>query len=89
MNDAALVSGGQCIRYRQRNSQWLAEYAGDHKKGARTIKTVDDFAGEELGEHKVLKIARETGETWFWVTVLSELVVPATVVAPLAESFMP
>jgi hypothetical protein len=43
------------------NAQWLTAYAGDHKKGARTIKTVDDFAGEELGENKVLKIALDCG----------------------------
>jgi hypothetical protein len=43
------------------NAQWLADHQGDHKKGARTIKTVDDFAGEELGEHKVLKLALNAG----------------------------
>jgi hypothetical protein len=39
------------------NTWWQTHYTGDHKKGAREIKTVDDFAGEELGENKVLKIA--------------------------------
>jgi hypothetical protein len=43
------------------NAQWQTAYSGDHKKGARTIKTVDDFAGEELGENKVLKIALDCG----------------------------
>jgi hypothetical protein len=43
------------------NAQWLTAYSGDHKKGQRTIKTVDDFAGEELNENKVLKIAMDCG----------------------------
>jgi len=33
----------------------------DHKKAVRTIQSVDDFAGEELGEAKVLKIALDCG----------------------------
>lgn len=43
------------------NAQWLTAHGGDHKKGQRTIRTVDDFAGEELGESKVLKIALDCG----------------------------
>jgi hypothetical protein len=43
------------------NARWLAAHGGDHKKGQRFIKTVDDFAGEELSEAKVLKLALDCG----------------------------
>lgn len=43
------------------NTHWQTAFSGDHKNGQRSIKTVDDFAGEELGEHKVLKIALNSG----------------------------
>jgi hypothetical protein len=43
------------------NARWLQDFRGDHKNGVRTIIAIEDFADEELKEHKVLKISLDAG----------------------------
>jgi hypothetical protein len=43
------------------NARWQQDYKGDHKNGIRRITIVQDFADEELKEHKVLKLCLDAG----------------------------